>query len=48
MLKDGSMVQKKSDKMVPEVVDFNNSTKGGVGCLDLMAHSMTIKRQTKR
>ena len=42
------MVQTKSDKTVPEVVDFYNSTKDGVDCLDLMAHSITTKRQTKK
>ncbi|KAK3740006.1 hypothetical protein RRG08_005278 [Elysia crispata] len=42
------MAQKKSDETVREVVDFFISTKGGVDCLDLMAHSMTTKRQTKR
>ena len=48
MHKDESMVQRKSDKTIPEVDDFYNSTKGGVDCLDLLAHSMTTKRQTKR
>ena len=43
MHKDGSMVQKKSDKTVPEVVDFCNSPNCGVDCLDLIAHSMTNK-----
>ncbi|KAK3789601.1 hypothetical protein RRG08_061653 [Elysia crispata] len=42
------MVLRKYHKTVPEVVDFYNSTKDGVDSLDLMAHSMTTKRQTKR
>ena len=48
MHKDGTMITKKVDKTIPEVVDFYNSSKGGVDCLDLMAHSMSTKRQTKR
>ena len=42
------MVRRKYQNTVPEVVDFYNSTKDGVDSLDLMAHSMTTKRQTKR
>ena len=46
--KDGRMVLRKYHKTVPEVVDFYNSTEDGVDSFDLMAHSMTTKRQTKK
>lgn len=42
------MITKKVDKTVPRVVDFYNSTKAGVECLDLRAYSMATIRQTKR
>ncbi|KAK3775030.1 hypothetical protein RRG08_014121 [Elysia crispata] len=44
---DGTIVNTSGHKQLPEIVDFYNSTKGGVDCMDLMAHSMSTKRQIK-
>ncbi|GFO49386.1 PiggyBac transposable element-derived protein 4 [Plakobranchus ocellatus] len=48
MHSDAAIVPEKGEKNLPEVVSFYNATKGGVDCMDVMAHAMTAKRQTKR
>ncbi|GFN93407.1 PiggyBac transposable element-derived protein 4 [Plakobranchus ocellatus] len=48
MHSDAAIVPEKGEKNLPEVVSFYNATKGGVDCMDFMAHAMTAKRQTKR
>ncbi|GFS15912.1 PiggyBac transposable element-derived protein 4 [Elysia marginata] len=38
----------KHNKEMPEVERFYNSTRGGVDTMDLMAHTVSSQRQTKR
>ncbi|GFR74208.1 PiggyBac transposable element-derived protein 4 [Elysia marginata] len=48
MHSDSAIVVNKHNKEMPEVVSYYNSTKGGVDTMDLMAHTVSSKRQTKR
>ncbi|GFS07468.1 Piggybac transposable element-derived protein 4-like protein [Elysia marginata] len=48
MHSDSAIVVNKHNKEMPEVVSYYNSTEGGVDTLDLMAHTVSSKRQTKR
>ncbi|GFN96967.1 PiggyBac transposable element-derived protein 4 [Plakobranchus ocellatus] len=48
MHSDSTIVVNKHEKELPEVVSYYNSTKGGVDTMDLMAHTVSSKRQTKR
>lgn len=48
MHSDSTIVVNRHNKELPEVVSFYNSTKGGVDTMDLMAHTVSCKRQTKR
>ena len=45
---DAAIMNKSGERQIPEIVTFYNSTKGGVGCMDLMAQAMSTKRQTRR
>ncbi|GFN83395.1 PiggyBac transposable element-derived protein 4 [Plakobranchus ocellatus] len=48
MHSDSTIVVNKHEKELPEVMSYYNSTKGGVDTMDLMAHTVSSKRQTKR
>ncbi|GFR77646.1 PiggyBac transposable element-derived protein 4 [Elysia marginata] len=48
MHSDSEIVVNKHNKEMPEVVSYYNSTNGGVDTMDLMAHTVSSKRQTKR
>ncbi|GFR62001.1 PiggyBac transposable element-derived protein 4 [Elysia marginata] len=48
MHSDSAIVVNKHNKEMPEVVSYYNSTNGGVDTMDLMAHTVSSKRQTKR
>ncbi|GFN76619.1 PiggyBac transposable element-derived protein 4 [Plakobranchus ocellatus] len=48
MHSNSTIVVNKHEKELPEVVSYYNSTKGGVDTMDLMAHTVSSKRQTKR
>ena len=48
MHNDAAIMNKSGERQIPEIVAFYNSTKGGVDCMDLMAHAMSTKRQTRR
>lgn len=45
---DDAIVEASGEKCLPEIIDFYNSTKGGVDTLDELSSNYTVSRNSRR